>query len=131
MGIIKCLMTTGSNKNPEINDDWCGTINLDVGKEYTQEELVKLAKCGKDDAIWLYEGEDWKDKDVVVSRLVNGAVIYKQKFYPWDTDNIKLVREATERDDDNDEWIEEWRREIAMEAGMMGGCEAYNEVMGY
>ena len=26
---------------------------------------------------------------------------------------------------------EEWRREIAMEAGMLGGCEAYNEVMGY
>lgn len=29
-------------------------------------------------------------------------------------------------DDDSD-----WRREIAMEAGMMGGCDAYNEVMGW
>lgn len=26
---------------------------------------------------------------------------------------------------------DDWRREIAMEAGMLGGCEAYNEVMGY
>jgi hypothetical protein len=24
-----------------------------------------------------------------------------------------------------------WRREIAMEAGMLGGCDAFNEVMGY
>ena len=55
---------------------------------------------------------------------------YGQKFNPWDTDNIKLVREATE-DGDDDDWMEDWRREIAMEAGMMGGCEAYNEAMGY
>jgi hypothetical protein len=25
----------------------------------------------------------------------------------------------------------DWRREIAMQAGMGGGCNAYNEVMGY
>lgn len=25
----------------------------------------------------------------------------------------------------------EWEREIAHQAGMLGGCEAYNEVMGY
>lgn len=25
----------------------------------------------------------------------------------------------------------EWQREIAMQAGMMGGCIAYNEAMGY
>ena len=32
-----------------------------------------------------------------------------------------------EASDDDDEW----RREIAREEGMLGGCEAYNEVMGY
>ena len=130
MVIVKRLMTTGSNQSPEINDDWCGTVNLEVGKQYTLEELVSLARCGDGDAIWVYEGEDWEDKNVVEARLVNGAVRYKQKFYPWDTDNVKLVREATECDDDDD-WMDDWRREIAMEAGMMGGCEAYNEVMGY
>jgi hypothetical protein len=26
---------------------------------------------------------------------------------------------------------DEWRREIAREEGMLGGCDAYNEVMGY
>lgn len=25
----------------------------------------------------------------------------------------------------------DWEREIAWEAGMLGGCDAYNEVMGY
>mgnify|MGYP003554673735 FL=1 len=25
----------------------------------------------------------------------------------------------------------EWQREIAMEAGMLGGCDAYNEAMGW
>jgi hypothetical protein len=33
--------------------------------------------------------------------------------------------EASDSDDD------EWRREIAREEGMLGGCDAYNEVMGY
>ena len=26
---------------------------------------------------------------------------------------------------------DDWRQEAAVQAGMMGGCEAYNEVMGY
>jgi len=52
-----------------------------------------------------------------------------------DADGRTLVEELAKRpnpdykpepDDDDD-----WRREIAMQAGMAGGCEAYNEVMGY
>jgi hypothetical protein len=45
------------------------------------------------------------------------------------------INEVTERPgvkrakDDNFE--REWRKERAMEAGMLGGCEAYNDVMGY
>lgn len=27
--------------------------------------------------------------------------------------------------------IDDWQREIAREAGMMGGCDAYNDAMGY
>lgn len=30
------------------------------------------------------------------------------------------------KDDDSD-----WKREQAMQAGMMGGCDAYNDIMGY
>ena len=28
-------------------------------------------------------------------------------------------------------WREEWRQEIAREEGMLGGCGAYNDWMGY
>ena len=35
------------------------------------------------------------------------------------------IKQAQDRD------AREWRREIANEAGMLGGCDAYNEVMGY
>ena len=97
---------------------------------YTDEELQSLGEADETMALWIYEGEDWEDKNVVDARLVDGTVRYAVKFNPWDTENVKLVREAIDQDEDND-WMEEWRREIAMEAGMMGGCEAYNEVMGY
>jgi len=33
--------------------------------------------------------------------------------------------------DDAEEDDKEWRREIAREEGMLGGCEAYNDYMGY
>jgi hypothetical protein len=39
----------------------------------------------------------------------------------------ELSRGQVKRKDDD----EDWRREQANEAGMLGGCEAYNEVMGY
>lgn len=46
------------------------------------------------------------------------------------------VNEVTERPGvkkraKRDDFENEWRREIANEEGMLGGCDAYNEVMGY
>lgn len=129
---MKALFITGSNQSPEINDDWCHTVNLEADKEYTLAELVSLAGCGEAEALWVYVGEDWEDKNVVECRLVNGAVRYKQKFFPWDTNNVTLVREAIECDDeDDDDWNEYCRREIAMEAGMLHGVKAYNDAMAY
>jgi hypothetical protein len=40
---------------------------------------------------------------------------------------ISLEEEAKRRQKE----VDAHRKEIAMEAGMSGGCEAYNEVMGY
>ena len=128
---IKCLMITGSNEDPRRNDDWWSVEMLEAGKDYTREELIALAKCDIDDAIWLYEGEDWEDKNVIDAHLADGSVRYGDKFYPWDTDHVKLVRLASLPGEKEDNWKDEWRREQAMEAGMMGGLNAYNEVMGY
>lgn len=44
----------------------------------------------------------------------------------------KSIREETaEILRDSEDFDRQWRNEIAMEAGMMGGLSAYNEVMGY
>ena len=129
---IKRLMVTGSNEDPRVNNDWIESFVLETGKIYTNEELEKLGGADKSMALWIYEGEDWEDKDNVEAVYANGHVRYAEKFYPWDTDNVELVREASDIDDeDGDGWMEEWHREIAMEAGMMGGCDAYNDAMGY
>lgn len=42
-----------------------------------------------------------------------------------DQETCKRHRKELARGDD------EWRREIATEAGMLHGCDGYNEVMGY
>ena len=43
-------------------------------------------------------------------------------------DAIIDARETSEHDSKLDA---EWRSEIANQAGMMGGCDAYNDTMGY
>lgn len=44
---------------------------------------------------------------------------------------VGQVRQLSKPSRKRDAGDEEWRREIATEAGMLGGCDAYNEVMGY
>ena len=127
---IKCLMVTGSNEDPRQNDDWWSSEILETGKDYTREELIALAKCDDDDAIWVYEGEEWEDKRAY--RPDRRIIQFSDKFYPWDRPEcFKIIRLATLPGEKEDNWIEEWRREQAVEAGMLGGCDAYNEVMGY
>ena len=131
---IKCLMITGSNESPEVNDDWWSSKTLEAGRDYTVQEMIDLANCSDDCAIWLYEGPQWEDLDNTLGnnlKLSNGVIRYGMLFYPWDTDDITLIREADPDAAEDDNWEEEWRREIAMEAGMMGGCNAYNDCMGY
>jgi hypothetical protein len=53
-----------------------------------------------------------------------GRDLTRSEFIKWQRDNAAPEVQEPVMD-------EEWRREIAMEAGMLGGCNAYNEVMGY
>ena len=131
--IIKALLITGSNEDPRTRDDWHDVAIIHDCATTNEETMIKMCdeeRGASGCAIWLYEGEDWEDKSEVDAQFANGGVRYVQKFHPWDTDNVTLIRVASDVDD-NDDWMEEWRREIAMEAGMMGGCDAYNDVMGY
>ena len=132
---MKQLMITGSNQHPSLKDDWATAISLDATKVYTKEELVEIVTSQYpqyvDHALWLYEGPDYEDKTLPIV-LANGKVVYDLAFHPWNGPHIKLIQEASiVSDDDDDDWVAEWRQEIAMEAGMMGGCDAYNDAMGY
>jgi hypothetical protein len=131
--MIKQLMISGSNKHPNIDDDWMTSIFLDITKVYTKEELIKVA-CDNNYryasfSLWVYEGEDYNDLSKP-RQLVNGMIAYDMLFHPWDTDGIELIVGSSVKTLNND-FYSEWHKEIAMEAGMLGGCEAYNEVMGY
>ncbi len=134
--LIKQLMITGSNQHPEVNDDWATFIVLDVTKDYTKEQLVEIVASRYPHyvnyAMWLYEGPDYED-NTTGRLLANGTVVNDMAFHPWNGPHIKLIKEANlhSEEESEDDWMQEWRREIAMQAGMMGGCEAYNEVMGY
>ena len=129
---MKALFITGSNNDPRNEDDWSDVMILSEESDMSEEEMIAMCdeeRRSEGYAIWVYEGDDYEDK-LCGRRLANGTMVYDMLFHPWDTDDVKLIREADDVADD-DEWMEEWRREIAMEAGMMGGCDAYNETMGY
>ena len=116
--IIKTLMVTGSNEDPKIKDDWAAAYDLDLNKEYQLHELVEITGHHPHNrALWVYQGPEWENK-----------LTGEQYFNPWDGDNVKLVRPACIIEE-KDDFMDEWRKEIANEAGMMGGLQAYNDHM--
>lgn len=48
-----------------------------------------------------------------------------------DVEEERCHSRGRKQKDDSGSSDELWEREIAMEAGMLGGCQAYNEAMGY
>ena len=132
---MRALLITGSNEDPRDNDDWETSVVIAEGSNASLDELIRM--CDEEHhtegrAIWLYEGDSYEDF-ASGRELSNGAVVYDMLFHPWDTDNVTLIRCAEELDFHAfvEDWRSEMRDEIAMEAGMMGGCDAYNDAMGY
>ena len=119
--IIKTLMVTGTNEDPRENDDWAAAYDLDLKKDYTYQELVTIASNQPHQrALWVYHGPEFENKTTG-----------EQYFHPWDrTDNLKLVRPACIIDEE-DNSMDDWRKEIANEEGMLQGINAYNDWMGY
>lgn len=119
--IIKTLMVTGTSEDPRENDDWAAAYDLDPNKDYTLLELNSIASSQPHQhALWIYHGPEFEHK-------TSGA----QYFHPWDTDNITLVRPACILDENEDNSMDDWRKEIANEEGMLQGIDAYNDWMGY
>lgn len=83
------------------HSDAMGEVSLALDGATHASNYVALLEDGEIQAIW---------------RVADGEEITGDE-----PDPIHVVE-----DDDDD-----WKREIAMQAGMGGGCIAYNEVMGY
>ena len=114
-------MITGTNEDPRKNDDWSDSYDLDPNKDYTFHELVKIASFQPwQRALWVYHGPEFDNK-----------LTGQQYFHPWDTDNITLIRPACVTAQDDDDFMSDWRKEIANEEGMLQGIDAYNDFMGY
>jgi hypothetical protein len=118
---IKTLMVTGSNEDPRENDDWGAAYDLDPNKDYTLLELHSMANSQPHQyALWLYHGPEFEHK-------TSG----EQYFHPWDhTEYLTLVRPACTLEEE-DNFMDDWRKEIANEEGMLHGIDAYNDWMGY
>lgn len=130
---MRALLITGSNEDPRDNDDWETSVVIAEGSSASIDELVRMCDeehCTEGRAIWLYEGDSYEDF-ASGRELSNGAVVYDMLFHPWDTDNVTLVRCVKESDRDDDWEMRQWQRELAQEAGMLRGVNAYNETMGY
>lgn len=92
---------------PGTNDDcWTGT------EVETLEEALQIYN----DPWGRFKGFDFSRSSTAYIELV-GPNVYKTRQNP----------EYDDREDDDDDW----RREMAREAGMLHGVSAYNEVMGY
>ena len=81
--------------------------------------------AGNDDC---WSGEDFAtlvEAESAFARNPGSCVAFVELDGP-DVYRVRKVRDPRRADDDR-----AWRDEIAREEGMLCGCDAYNEVMGY
>lgn len=100
-----CVSLWGSN--PGENDD-CST-----GADFATLDEAKACRAD----LWAHFSADYFKKLPFI--LLDGPGVHEVTKNP---DAPKRVKK------DN---MDDWRQEIANEAGMLGGIEAYNEAMGY
>ena len=102
-------------------------------------KLYKTTVTIYTDCPTMVEGDEWDLETLAREAEQGGAIcgtqtceqVTKVEDVPegvlsfFDTETID-----PSTDSDDAEFEAEWRREIANEAGMMGGCDAYNEAIG-
>lgn len=71
----------------------------------------------------------------VTAYIVLGISYGRNEAGVYEIDNLAVVanpdHDPARRQREREASDRAWRREIALEAGMAGGCDAYNEVMGW
>ncbi len=89
----------------------------------------------------MVEGDEW-DLETLARETRSELALCESKTCEQVTDEAEVFREVlgffeiepgglnTSPPEDDDDDDDDWRRERAMQAGMMGGCDAYNEAIG-
>lgn len=136
--------------NPVADDSWDRSVSIPDACKTDEQVLSFLNVPGA--AVFLYEGPDYEGKVVEVlheglkcdfpSRYLErrgiktledvesqGLITIREMLF-CPLEKARQLQEAVEVEDDDD-WMDDWRREMAMEAGMLHGVDAYNEAMGY
>ena len=136
--------------NPIADDSWDRSVSIPDSCK-TDAQVLSFLNV-PDAAVFLYEGPDYEGKVVEVlheglkcdfpSRYLErrgiktledvksqGLITIREMLF-CPLEKARQLQEAVVVED-NDDWMEEWRREMAMEAGMLHGVDAYNEAMGY
>ena len=112
---------------PQWEDDWWTGDEGFETEELTREKAAEALQREKGNGdLWVFIFEydpqellfDVPGAPVTIMEVVDKASSYRE----W------LAYEGPKKPD---QWREEWRREIAMQAGMGLGVEAYNDHMGY
>ena len=110
-----------------------------AGSTYAVLEWGSHPEDDNDDCFTGFETRDLAEaKRMFEDSLSADSCAYVELWVRVDPDSEETVEDETiyilrenphwtgKESDDSD-----WRQEIANEAGMLGGCDAYNEVMGW
>ena len=77
---------------------------------------------------WLFDIDDNRVGPATPGQVYASEAAFRGVFW---IDGKEYYTEYSDDDDGDDNWRQEWRQEIAREEGMLGGCNAYNDWMGY
>lgn len=108
----------GSDPNEENDDCW-------EGHDFKTEAEARAVFDAADPITAMAEGVPEERRDAFIGEYRRDAVFIEIDG-PGVNESRRLRRDRPRRADDG-----EWRREHAMQEGMMGGCEAYNDAMGW
>jgi len=102
------------------------SINIWACKPFTDDLcMTGIDVATKAEALAIYNDPETHFADYF--RVMHDPEVWVEVVGPdLEEERCLWKRKDSRRDDDA-----EWRREIAMEAGMLHGVDAYNEVMGY